>query len=261
MPAVSVTAGVDDGYRNTVEFLRARLRIGAGEAKRRLGLARGLLPRPGLTGIPQPAAHPELGAAVAAGDIASRSASIITAALDRVRHLCDEDTTARMEHTLTRTATEHDPDFLARVARGWTDAIDTDGAEPTEEVLQRFQGAFIRPPRHGLQHLEIYATPEQFEYLLTVMNTATNPRTTTPATPASAGARDGSGRTAQPPARPRSPGCPSWTSGPGRRSTSTAWSAPARSPSPPEACPPPADCAPRSWPPSTTATSSPASRT
>ncbi|MET4095046.1 DUF222 domain-containing protein [Arthrobacter sp. UYCu712] len=165
------------------------MRIGAPEAKRRLCLARGLLPRPGLTGASQPPAHPELGAAVAAGEIASRSASIITAALDRVRHLCDEATAARMEHTLTRTAAEHDPDFLARVARGWTEALDTDGAEPSEEVLRRIQGAFIRPPRHGLQHLEIYATPEQFEHLLTVMNTATNPRTTT----ATAGTRDGSG--------------------------------------------------------------------
>ncbi|MDF9751789.1 hypothetical protein M2428_003260, partial [Arthrobacter sp. ES3-54] len=30
---------VDDGYRNTAEFLRARLRIGAAEARRRLSLA------------------------------------------------------------------------------------------------------------------------------------------------------------------------------------------------------------------------------
>ncbi|MET4096747.1 DUF222 domain-containing protein [Arthrobacter sp. UYCu712] len=186
--SADVSAVVDDGYRNTEEFLRARLRIGAPEAKRRLCLARGLLPRPGLTGIVEPPVHAELGAAVAAGEIASRSASIITAALDRVRHLCDEDTANRMEHTLTRTAAEHDPDFLARVARGWTEALDTDGAEPSEELLRRLQGAFIRPPRGGLQHLEIYATTEQFEHLLTVMNTATNPRTTT----ATAGTSDGS---------------------------------------------------------------------
>ena len=83
-----------------------------------------------------------------------------------------------MEHALTRTAAENDPDFLARVARNWTDALDQDGAEPTEELLRQLQGAFIRKPRHGLQHLEIFATAEQFEHLLTVMNTATNPRTT-----------------------------------------------------------------------------------
>ena len=86
-----------------------------------------------------------------------------------------------MEHALTRTAAENDPDFLVRVARSWTDAVDQDGAEPSEEQLRQLQGAFIRRPRHGLHHLEIFATAEQFEHLLTVMNTATNPRTTSAA--------------------------------------------------------------------------------
>ena len=179
--SAGVVAGIwcagDDGYRNTGEFLRARLRIGAGEARRRLSLAGDLLPRQGFTGEPLPALHAELGAAVAAGDIASRPAGTVSLALDRVRHLCDTDTLDRMEHALTRTAAGNDPDFLARVARNWMDAIDQDGAEPSEELLRQLQGVFIRKPRHGLQHLEIYATTEQFEHLLTVMNTATNPRT------------------------------------------------------------------------------------
>ena len=127
--------------------------------------------------------HGELGAAVAAGEVASRAATIITLALERVRHVCDAEAADRMEHALTRTAAENDPDFLARVARSWTDAMDQDGAEPSEELLRQLQGAFIRKPRHGLQHLEIFATAEQFEHLLTVMNTATNPRTTHPGTP------------------------------------------------------------------------------
>ena len=141
-----------------------------------------------------PPAREELGAAVAAGEVASRAATIITLALDRVRHTCDAEAAARMEHALTRTAAENDPDFLARVARSWTDALDQDGAEPTEELLRQLQGAFIRKPRHGLQHLEIFATAEQFEHLLTVMNTATNPRTThteTPAAPETRKARPG----------------------------------------------------------------------
>ena len=66
---------VDDGYRNTTEFLRARLRIGAPEARRRLSLAGTLLPRQGFTGGALPAVHGELGAAVAAGDVPSRSAT------------------------------------------------------------------------------------------------------------------------------------------------------------------------------------------
>jgi hypothetical protein len=82
-----------------------------------------------------------------------------------------------MEHALTRTAAENDADFLARVSRSWAEALDQDGAEPSEELLRQLQGAFLRKPRHGLQHLEIFATTDQFEHLVTVMNTATNPRT------------------------------------------------------------------------------------
>ncbi|HEX9225022.1 MAG TPA: DUF222 domain-containing protein, partial [Arthrobacter sp.] len=126
--------------------------------------------------------------------VASRAATIITLALDRVRHVCDAEAADRMEHALTRTAVENDPDFLTRVARSWTDALDQDGAEPSEELLRQLQGAFIRKPRHGLQHLEIFATAEQFEQLLTVMNNATNPRTThtgTPTAPEDGGAEGG----------------------------------------------------------------------
>ena len=143
-----------------------------------------------------------------------------------------------MEHALTRTAAENDPDFLARAARSWTDALDQDGAEPTEELLRQLQGAFIRKPRHGLQHLEIFATAEQFEHLLTVMNNATNPRTThteTPAAPGDEGRRGTPGGAAAcegssvPPARRKMTPAPrAWTSARGRRNAWTASSAPAK---------------------------------
>ncbi|QDW28982.1 DUF222 domain-containing protein [Arthrobacter sp. KBS0702] len=184
----------DDGYRKTGDFLRDRLQISAAEAHRRLSLAGDVLLRTGMTGQPLPPVREELAAAVAAGSVPSRSATIISQALVRVRPFCDAETGARMEHALTRPAAEHDPDFLARIAKRWVDAIDQDGAEPTEELLRQLQGAFIRRPRHGLQHLEIFATTEQFEHLLTVMNTATNPRTTA----AGAGGADGGGESAAP---------------------------------------------------------------
>ena len=193
----------DDGCRNATEFLRARLRISAAEARRRLTLAA------------EPAAPAPASAATrrrAGGarrrrrlrNLASRAATIITLALDRVRHTLPPEAAARMEHALTLTAIENDADFLARIARRWTEALDQDGAEPSEELLRRIQGAFIRKPRHGLHHLEIFATTDQFEHLVTVMNTATNPRT--------AGTRD---RTARPERRRRS----SSTGRPGRTVT------------------------------------------
>ena len=111
--------------------------------------------------------------------MASRSATIITMALDRVRDHAPEETMVRMEHVLTHAAVEHDADFLSRMARRWIEGIDQDGSEPSEEELARRQGVFLRPARRGLYHVEIFATPDQYEPLLTVMNTATNPRTRT----------------------------------------------------------------------------------
>ncbi|MET1065892.1 MAG: DUF222 domain-containing protein [Arthrobacter sp.] len=168
---------VDDGYRNTTEFLRARLRISAAEARRRLALAADVLPRTGMAGQPLPAAKAELAAAVSAGEVASRAATIICLSLDRVRHVSPPEAVARMEQALTRTAVENDQDFLTRVAKRWTDALDQDGEEPSEQELRRRQGAYVRQARRGLHHLEIFATADQFEHLLTVMNAANNPRT------------------------------------------------------------------------------------
>jgi hypothetical protein len=112
--------------------------------------------------------------------VSSRAGTIISLTLDRLQHHTTPETLARIEENLTHTAATADPDFLARVARRWADTIDADGTEPTEEALRHTQGAFIRKPRHGLHHLEIFATTDQYEHLLTVMNTATNPRTHTP---------------------------------------------------------------------------------
>jgi hypothetical protein len=79
----------DDGSRNTAEFLRTRLRISTPEARRRLALANATLPRTGLAGRPMPPACEETAAALTAGIISSRAATIITTALDKVRHIPD----------------------------------------------------------------------------------------------------------------------------------------------------------------------------
>jgi hypothetical protein len=172
----------DDGSRNTAEFLRTRLRISPSEARRRLALADATLPRTGLAGRPMPPEREETAAALTAGTISSRAATIITTALDKVRHIPDPAAIARMEHTLTQTAIENDHDFLTRIAHRCIDALDQDGTEPSEEHLHQRQGVFLHHKRGGLHHLEIRATTDQYEVLTTVMNTATNPRTTTPDT-------------------------------------------------------------------------------
>ncbi|WAJ33671.1 DUF222 domain-containing protein [Arthrobacter sp. FX8] len=203
----------DDGCRNTAEFLRLRLRIPIREARRRLTLAQHTLPRTSLTGEPLPPTRPHLATALTphpgtdrtpqpptgtlqAPAVSSHAATLITATLDRLQHHTTPHTLDRIEKHLTTAATTTDPDFLTRLAQRWTDTIDADGTEPTEEALRHTQGAFIRKPRHGLHHLEIFATTDQYEHLLTVMNTATNPRTTTPNTSTSTGTGTGTGNIA-----------------------------------------------------------------
>ncbi|GGV27555.1 HNH endonuclease [Paenarthrobacter nicotinovorans] len=170
---------LDDGYRNAAEFLRARLRIGIGEARRRLALANEILPGAGITGQQIPARRQRLADALHTGQVPSRSATIISTALDKAQHFTDPDTLTGMEHALTTTATQSDPDFVTTMANRWIDHIDHNGPEPTEEALHHVQGAFLRRQRrHGLHHLEIFATTEQYETLTTAMNAATNPRLT-----------------------------------------------------------------------------------
>ncbi|UZX04456.1 DUF222 domain-containing protein [Arthrobacter sp. CDRTa11] len=211
----------DDGCRNTAEFLRLRLRIGISEARRRLHLAHDTLPATTLTGDPTPPPREHLATALApttstqqpgteeadAPDgtglpgsriacspaVSSRAGTIIATTLDRLRHHTTPETLTRIEQHLTGTAATADPDFLTRVARRWSDTIDADGTEPSEEALRNTQGAFIRKPRHGLHRIEILATTDQYEHFLTVMNTATNPRTTTPPTGTGDGAGIGAG--------------------------------------------------------------------
>ncbi|BCW09713.1 hypothetical protein NtRootA4_07720 [Arthrobacter sp. NtRootA4] len=170
---------LDDGYRNAAEFLRARLRIGIGEARRRLALANDVLPGAGITGQEIPARRQRLADALHTGQVPSRSATIISNALDKAQHFTDPDTLTGMEHALTTTATQSDPDFVTTMANRWIDHIDQNGPEPTEEALHHVQGAFLRRRRrHGLHHLEIFASTEQYETLTTAMNAATNPRLT-----------------------------------------------------------------------------------
>ncbi|TPV48818.1 DUF222 domain-containing protein [Pseudarthrobacter phenanthrenivorans] len=208
----AITSPADDGCRNTAEFLRLRLRIPLREARRRLALAHQVLSCTSLTGQPIPPARPHLaagltpassetgkdaasdaapdtgadtstsvgdgiGESVLAPAVSSYAGTIITAVLDRLHHRTTTEVLDRIEQDLTKAAAAADPDFVARLAQRWTNTVDADGTEPSEEALRHTQGAFIRKPRHGLHHLEIFATTDQYEHLLTVMNAATNPRT------------------------------------------------------------------------------------
>lgn len=163
-------------HRDTAEYLRAKIGISRSEANRRLRLAANLLPDTSGPGAATQPTLPMLAAASSAGSVSGRATTVICDAVQRVRPVASSHQLDAMERHLIRHAIESDEDTLRVLAKRWESTLDQDGQEPTEKVLKAQQGVFLRGRRNGLHFLEIGATDEQFEYLSTVMNTATNPR-------------------------------------------------------------------------------------
>ncbi|WP_159802993.1 HNH endonuclease signature motif containing protein [Arthrobacter zhaoguopingii] len=174
-------AGPDGGdtrteFRDTADYLRGRIGISRSEANRRLRLASSTQPRVPAGGQEAPAPLEILARAFDQGKVSGRAASLIRDAVERMRPAAQPSDLEAMEHHLTSQAMQSDEDILRTVARRWESVLDQDGDEPSEKLLRARQGVFLRGRRNGLHYLEIGATDEQFEHLVTVMNTATNPR-------------------------------------------------------------------------------------
>ncbi len=167
-------------FRDTADYLRARLRITRADARRRVRLGLAVTGQPTLTGEVCPPRYEVLATAFAAGDLDADAALRITDGVDRARTNAGPEAVLAMEECLTAQAVESDGDLLRIVTRRWECVLDPDGSEPTDETLRAHQGVFMRGRRRGLQRLEIAVDDEQFEYLLTAMNTAANPRLRTP---------------------------------------------------------------------------------
>ncbi|GAB3547311.1 hypothetical protein GCM10027404_09080 [Arthrobacter tumbae] len=170
------TTDARDPYKNTADYLRAKIGISRTEANRRLRLGHDVLPElPGPGAAVEPALA-VLAEATSAGALSSRAATIIRNAMHRVSPAATRPELDAMEEHLVHQAVESDEDVLRALAQRWEDIIDQDGTEPTDKILRARQGVFLRGRRHGLHFMEIGATDEQYEHLITVMNTATNPR-------------------------------------------------------------------------------------
>ncbi|WP_262105965.1 HNH endonuclease signature motif containing protein [Arthrobacter sp. Marseille-P9274] len=163
-------------FRDTADYLRARLRISRTEARRRIRVGAGTMPHTLISGGEAPPKYEHLAAGLTASEIGGTAATLIHDTLERIRPVADPDHLAAMEEQLTRQAAEADLDTLRIIARSWEAAIDPDGREPSTEQLTAQQGVFVKGKRWGLHRLEVCATDEQYEHLITAMNTATNPR-------------------------------------------------------------------------------------
>lgn len=163
-------------FRDNADYLRSRLRISRSEARRRISLGAQVLPSILPGGQLSEPLLPQLAVVVAGSEIGSRAATIIGDAIERTRPLASTEDLDAMEAHLARQAVESDVDVLRVVVRRWEDYLDPDGQEPFDETLKVRQGVFLRGTRAGLHFMEISATTQQFEHLMTAMNTATNPR-------------------------------------------------------------------------------------
>lgn len=175
-------------FRNTAEFLQARLRISRAEARRRINLGTKLLPEQTMTGEKIPARYPLLASVASQGAACRQALHKAVDALDDATAILSNQSwpqlspdaselLGRMEANISTALVERDPDFIASLLKRWTLLIDQDGTAPDDIELKRRQGLFRRGQYRGLNHFELWADALQTETLLTVLNAGNNPRT------------------------------------------------------------------------------------
>ena len=107
---------VDLGGKSWTDVLSNRLRIGRGEARRRLDEADDVGPRTAMTGESLPPVLPNVAAAQAAGTIGAEHVRIIRRFVADLPTAVDIDTRQACEAHLARIAGEHTPDALRKAA-------------------------------------------------------------------------------------------------------------------------------------------------
>jgi hypothetical protein len=174
----STSAGkVQQEYKNTAEYMRHRLRISRREAWKRIRLGSALTPVLSLTGQ---AIQPELAGLserFSRGEVSGDGAQIVSLAMKSVQGCGTSEDRTAMEAALTDVAASQDLDALNVVASAWVNHLDPDGTEPSEQQKAELQGLFIRRKYRGLHRLDIFATDDQFETLITALAPEANPRT------------------------------------------------------------------------------------
>lgn len=207
------SAGMQSPFRRGSDILRSRCRISGAEARRRIRAAEALLPGRTLTGQEIDPVHEHLaqlftGVGVGAlepdlsepdlseadqppdqppdqpvvgpssGSVGGESVEVVLRVLEEARSFATPEELIEADRLLSDHAQEFDPDTMRRLGRVLLTRLDPDGREPTESDLASRQGVRVGARWRGLLHLDIWADATQAETLLTVFDTATNPRLT-----------------------------------------------------------------------------------
>ncbi len=125
-------------------------------ARERLCVAAGVSPDRSISGAPLPAAHPEVGRALVAGELGLDAALLVVRELGAVAARVPGDELAAAERVMVCLATGCDPasghpilpvsvDRLSTEIRQLSATIDPDGARPREERAQRRRACQLDP--------------------------------------------------------------------------------------------------------------------
>jgi Domain of unknown function (DUF222) len=146
------------------DLLRTRLRITAGEGKRRMRIAARIRPRRSLIGPPAPPELPELSAAVEAGDVDENHIREVCRAMDLLPKVVGARGRAKAEKILVRYARKQDHQFVTTVGRTLAEELNPEGFFDDADRQNRRGLVLGRQGPDGMSKLSGYLTPEARAY-------------------------------------------------------------------------------------------------
>ncbi|WP_431240014.1 HNH endonuclease signature motif containing protein [Mycolicibacterium aichiense] len=147
------------------DVLASRLRLTAGEVKRRFALAARLRPRRSLTGPALPPELPVLAAAVEAGEVGEDHIAAVCTALDRLPSFVTAADRDAAERALVRRAREQDSKFVAAIGVEIADCLNPDGTFTDEDRARRRGLRLGRQGPDGMSRLAGWVDPESRAYI------------------------------------------------------------------------------------------------
>lgn len=149
----------------TRHLLGSRLRITAGEVRRRFRTAVRISPRRSLTGPALPPELPVLAQAVAEGAVGDDHIAAVTRALDVLPSAVSVGDHEKAERTLVRHARKQDAKFVVAVGERISDCLNPDGNFSDEDRARRRGLMLGRQGIDGMSRLSGWLDPEARAYL------------------------------------------------------------------------------------------------
>ncbi|WP_144418252.1 HNH endonuclease signature motif containing protein [Mycobacterium sp. EPa45] len=147
------------------DVLATRLRLTAGEVKRRFAVAARLRHRRSPTGPTLPPELPSLAAAVEAGEVGDDHVAAVCHALDRLPVSVAAADREAAERALVRRAREQDSKFVAAIGVEIADCLNPDGTFTDEDRARRRGLRMGRQGPDGMSRISGWVDPESRAYI------------------------------------------------------------------------------------------------